>query len=302
MKWIARLMMLWLVVSLFSLSGCGGGGDDEETIPGLITNVGWVYDNLPADLSSSPLELVVWVYYDQAIAVADIESFTAIAPDGTRWTVPASNSRLGTGSRGRPYLSARLVHSQTPGRLPLAGTWAFSLKLKKGISSPYRLKFHEPGSSADATHPYVYAKEDYTPFTNPSQHVAALGRFTSYGYTVQYSSAGGGSISSTGLADVRSTFLNSEPTAYNMYCLLYDANNVDLGYTITEYSTTDRSSTGLVTSGGELSISAASTTGANGPVDLSQVKYIRFVYSDGAQFAPRAGFDFRSVSYLVPVN
>ncbi|MBJ6799032.1 hypothetical protein [Geomonas propionica] len=309
MKLLCRLVMLCFVGSLLVLSGCGGGGGDDKSVPGLVTSVGWVYNDLPADYSNNAIALNVWVYYDQAIAASEIEGFTATPPDGVgRWTVTANSNNTGTTSSGHPYLTAKLVNSNTPGQLPLAGTWTFTLRLKNGTTSSYRKQFHEPGSSAYATHPYVYVREEWTPYTNPSQYVPALGRFSTFGYTVQYSSVGGGSITSTGLANVRNEFFNAEPLAYNSSCWLYDTNNVYLGYTNFEYTTTDHSSTGLFASNGELAITPAATTattattGLIGPVDLSLVKYIRFVYYDGAQFAPAFGYDFRSVSYLVPVN
>ncbi|QWV95287.1 hypothetical protein KP004_08980 [Geomonas oryzisoli] len=300
MKLVVRLMMVLLFACTVTLYGCGGGGGDEESIDGLLRGVGWLYDNAPADLSSHDIGLGVWLYYDQTLATSDIQGFTVTAPDGGHWTVTATSNLFGT-TRNGPYVTGRLVNSNTPSRLPLAGTWTFTLRLKNGTISSIQKKFHEPGSSADATHPYVYVKEDWTPNSNTSQYVAALGRFSAYNYALQYS-AGVGSITSTGLANIRSMYFNAEPTAYNMYCWLYDANRVYLGYTITEYSASDHSSTGLVTPGGELAISAAATTGASGPVDLSLVKYIRFVYVDGAQFSPGYGYDYRSVSYLVPVN
>lgn len=298
-KLMFRLMMVCVVVSQLFLSGCGGGSDDPA--PKLITFVGWVYDNAPADLSSYSMGLSVRIYFTPLVLGSDIDSFIVTAADGTQWTVPVSTSYPST--TGQPYVTARLVSSRSTSVLPLAGSWSFALKLKNGTTSAsYRLKFHEPGSSVDATHPYVYAKEDWTPSINPSQYVAALGRFPTFGYSLQYSSAGGGAITSTGLPAVRSAFFAAEPTAYNMYCWLYDANNTYLGYTKSELTTQDGAISGLVTPSGELSITSAFKTGSDEPVDLALVKSIRFVYVDGAQFGAGALHDYRSISYLVPVN
>jgi hypothetical protein len=146
--------------------------------------------------------------------------------------------------------------------------------------------------------------EDWAPLTNASQYIAALSRFPPQGYTVQYSSANGGSITTVGLSATRTSFLAAEPNAYNLICWLYDANKGYLGRTNPEYSTLDHSGTNLITANGELSIIPASTTSSAGNVDLSKVKYIRFVCFDGAQYAPSSysTMDYRSISSLVVVN
>jgi Big-like domain-containing protein len=291
------------IVALFVLAGCGGGGSATSSNNSFITSVGWVYEDAAPDYvnNSSTCFLSVIVYYNESITAADIDSFGATAPNGWQWTISASNSQLSTSSSGRPYIGSRIYYGTNPYMMPLAGTWVFQLKLKNGQISSVQKSFHEPGSAADATHQYVYAAEDWTPSSDTSQYIAALGRFPEQGYTLQYSAANGGLITTTGLATVRTRFLAAQPHAYNMVCWLYDVNKAYLGYTITEFSPQDHSRTNLIDANGELSIVPASTASPSGQVDLSAVKYLRFVYFDGAQYEPSSysNMDYRSISPLV---
>lgn len=307
MGWMVRVMMVWVAALLFALPGCGGGDAATttpaatDTVDGLVTGMGWIYENVPSDLSTHPLGLRVFLYYSETVHVSDIDSFTVTAPTGETWTLPAATGRFETTSTGKGYMTGRLIFDGNS--FPLAGTWTAQVRLKDGSRSSYLQTLHEPGSATAASHQFVYARDDLSPDLDASQYVAALSRFPSQGYTVRYSATDGGSITTAGLAPVTARFLASEPAAYNMFCWLYDGNQSYLGYTIRQYAVPERSSTGLVTAVGELSITPASTTGASGPVDLSQVKYLRFVYQDGGQFAPNFdSFDYRSVSALVPVN
>jgi hypothetical protein len=300
---------------MVGLSGCGGGGGAASFVPGstaanLVTGVGWYFNNTAPDYFSSgaTCTLQASVYYDSSITSSDIASFTMTSPTGVHWTVPAANSQFGTSSSGKPYVAAALYYGQNRNTIPLAGTWTVTITLTNGqTSSPYQLTFHEPGSATAATHSYLYTQEDWTPSTNASEYVAALQRFPSAGYTVQYSAAQG-RITTTGLSAVNSAYLAAEPKAYNMNCWLYDANKVYLGRTTMQYSTVDHSSTNLIGADGELSIlpsaTVSATASANGQVDLSAVKYIRFVHYDGVQYVPLTygGLDQRSVSSFVPVS
>jgi predicted small lipoprotein YifL len=306
---VINVMLGLFVCVLFSITGCGSGGsastpDANKTAD--LTGFGWLFENTAPDYLSdgSTCSLNVNLYYSGPVAKDDIESFRVTSPTGWYWTVASSNSHFGTSSTGRPYIGARLVFGQNRQTFPLAGVWTVELKLKNGNYSSLQRTLHEPGSTADATHGFLYTKEDSTRSTDDSQYIAALGRFPSQGYGVQYSATGGGMITTTGLHGVRSSFLAAEPNAFNMYCWLYDANKVYLGYTITEYSTLNHSSSNLIGSDGELSILPASVMSTSGQVDLSRVKFIRFVVLDGAQFVPSSysNADYRSVSYLIPVN
>lgn len=307
---INALTGLFIFVSL-GLTGCGGGGGGGTATPStqgvnLLTSMGWFFDNTAPDFLNNGVtcSLNVDLIYNESIAVDKIESFTVTAPNGWYWTLPPSSGQFGTRSDGKPYFIVRLSDSGNPNTFPLAGNWTAEIKLKNGWTSSVNRAFHEPGSSADATHQFLYTAEDFTPSTNPSQYIASLGRFPSQGFTVQYSEDGGGEITTTGFSAIRSHFLAVELSAYNMWCWLYDANNQYLGVTVTEYSHTDHSDTGLIDAAGELLIKSSSTTSATGSVDLSTVKYIRIVYVDGAQFAPSSysNMDYRSVSALVTVN
>jgi hypothetical protein len=244
------------------------------------------------------------LYYSESITSDEIDSFSVTAPTGSKWTLASSNSQFGTSSTGKPYIGKTLLYSDNPQAFPLAGIWTAEIKLKDGKTLSFQKTLHEPGSTDDATHQYLYTKEDWAPSTNPSQYIAALNRFPSQGYTVQYSADDGGRITTTGFSAVRSSFLAAEPRAYNMYCWLYDADNTYLGVTNPEYSFFDHSGSNLISADGELSIVPASTTSSTGNVDLSKVKYIRFLYTDGAQYAPSSysNGDYRSISSLVTVN
>jgi hypothetical protein len=297
-----------LIVAALGLTGCGGGGSaaTPASVAGLITNVGWDFENSAPDYTNNLTTCIlnVYVYYSDSIALGDIVSFSMTAANGWVWTIPAQNFQAGTSSNGKSYVRAGMYYGENPNAFPLAGIWTAKIQLKNGQTSSFQLSLHEPGSSADATHQFLYTAEDWASSPNQSQYVAALARFPSQGYTAQYSSANGGSITTTGLAAVSTSYLAAEPRAYNMYCWLYDANKVYLGYTTRAYSTQDHSSTNLITAAGELAITPAATTSSTGAVDLSLVKYIRFVYTDGAQYAPSSysGWDERSISPLVAVG
>jgi hypothetical protein len=301
-----NVVMGLFIVVMFGLTGCGGGGSAATPAPSLITSVGLYFDNIAPDYTNNvtTCSLNITVYYSDSIAPADIESFSMTAANGWVWTIPSQNFQSGTSSSGKPYVRAGIYYGGNSYAFPLAGIWTARINLKNGQTSSLQITLHEPGSSAAATHQYLYSAEDWTPSTNQSQYIAALSRFPTQGYTVQYSAANGGKITTTGLAAVRAGFLASEPRAYNMFCWLYDVNNVYLGNTTRVYSTLDHSSTNLITFDGELSLTPAATTSPTGAVDLSLVKYIRFVYIDGAQYVPSSysNLDERSISPLVAVN
>jgi len=302
-----RAVVFGLSLALMTACGSGGGSgtssNNNNNNTSYITNVGWVYENAAPDYATnSPTCLMnIKVYYNESIAAADIDSFSVTAPVGWKWTIPASSSQFGTNSSGKPYIGSGIYYGTNSHIMPLSGTWTVQLNLKNGQNSSVQGSFHEPGSAATATHQYVYTAEDWTPSADASQYIAALGRFPGQGYTLQYSTANGGSITTTGLAAVRTSFLAAQPHAYNMVCWLYDVNNAYLGYTIPEYSALDHSKTSLIDASGELSIAPASTVSASGQVDLSTVKYLRFVYFDGAQYAPSSysNMDYISISSLV---
>ena len=299
----ANVVMGIFIVTLLVLAGCGGSGSATSSNNSFITSVGWVYEDAAPDYTNNgpTCFLSIKVYYNESIAAADIDSFGVTAPNGWQWTIPASNSQLGTSNSGKPYIGSSIYYGTNTHMMPLAGTWVFQLKLKNGQISSVQKSFREPGSTADATHQFVYAAEDWTPSLDTSQYIVALGRFPEQGYTLQYSSANGGLITTTGLDAVRTRFLAAQPHAYNMVCWLYDVNKAYLGYTITEFSPQDHSRTNLIDTNGELSIVSASTASPSGQVDLSAVKYLRFVYVDGAQFEPSSysNMDYRSISPLV---
>jgi hypothetical protein len=302
-NYITKLLASLSAVLFLGLFGCGsggGGGTGVAEIPGLVTGAGWSFTNNAPDYSSNATcDLRLSVYYSPTLTAADIDTFTLTSADGQRWTATTSKA-FGTDTNNRPYISGQFYYGANAAAFPLAGIWTVQLKLKNGNTSTLTKTLHEPGSSAAATHSYVYTPEDYTP-TDGSLYTAGLRRFPSQGYTLSYSYTDNKLIS-TGLASVRSEFIATEPKAYNMLCWLYDADNTYLGYTTREYSAVDHTSSGLIDNG-ELSLIAAATTGSTGYVDLSRVKYIRFVYVDGAQFAPTsyANYDWVSVSALIPV-
>ncbi|MGD0822557.1 MAG: hypothetical protein ABSA71_17630 [Desulfomonilia bacterium] len=309
---ITRALVTLFILCL--LVGCGGGGggttatNTSTESASSITGMGWYFENSALDYynNGSTCTLKVFLYYSESITTDDIESVSVTAPNGSRWSIALSNSPFGTSSTGKPYIIGSLLYSDNPNAFPLAGIWTVEITLKEGKTLSFQRTLHEPGSTDDATHQYLYTKEDWAPSTNPSQYIAALSRFPSQGYTVQYSADDGGSITTTGFSAVRSSFLAAEPRAYNMYCWLYDANYTYLGRTNPEYSTLDHSSTNLITADGEIFIVPASTisSAGSGYVDLSKVKYIRFVNTDGAQYAPSSysSIDYRSISSLVALN
>lgn len=307
---VFKVLMGFYVILLFGMAGCGGGGGAGASATpsqsaSLLTEVGWFFDNIAPDLSGngSTCFLNVTLYCHESIAVDDIESFSITAPTGWRWTVPSTNRQLGTSSSGKSYISGKIWYGENPNAFPLAGIWTAAIKLKSGQTSSLQLTLHEPGSAADATYRYLYTKEDWEPSVNPTQYIAALARFPSQGYTLQYSAADGGKITSGGLSVVRTSFQAAEPRAYNLLCWLYDADGSYLGRTNPAYSPQDHSGTNLIADG-ELSIIPASTVSSTGQVDLSRVKYVRFVWTDGAQYAPSSysKIDYRSISALVAVN
>jgi hypothetical protein len=307
-KTVVNILLL-LAVATFGLAGCGGGGGGTSTPApndALLKSVGGYFANFSPDLSTTGATcfLDFALYYDESIATGDIDSLVMTAPDGNwHWTFAAPDIPFKTSSSGKPYIGAGVYYGANPEAFPLSGLWTFRLNLKSGVTATKQAYLHEPGNSADATHQFLYTKEDWTPLTNALQYVAALSRFPAEGFTANYSSANGGSIATVGLAPVRATFLANEPHAYNSYCWLYDANKTYLGYTVTEYSVVNRSNSGLMAANGELSITPALTVNSTGTVNLSNVKYLRIVYQDGAQYAPAsyANFDYRSASALVPV-
>jgi len=299
-----KLIMWCYVFTLFCLMGCGGGSDSNDSKASLLKGMGWYIDNTAPDYynDGSTCSMNVFLYYQESVAFNEIESFKISAPNGWVWQFTTSNMRTGTNGAGTPYVGGRLIFGGNPQAFPLAGIWTAEIKLKSGSISSFQRTIHEPGSAAAATYKYLFTKEDWTQ-TDPAQYIAALGRFPSQGYTVNFSAADGGKITTSDLASVRADFLAAEPAAFNMYCWLYDADNNYLGYTYTEYSILDHSKTSLIGGDGELTILPASSIFASGTADLSKVKYIRFVYADGAQFAPAySTYDYRSISSLIAVN
>lgn len=284
--------------SLFLLAGCGGG-DSTATPVTVLKRVGWMFDNVPSDIvpSGDNSILNVRLYYDESIPQDQIDGIVITSPTGAYWT---PNLSFSTSSNGSPCLVATLVFSNREA-IPLAGTWSFHVKLKNIPTYPFEMSLHEPGSTASASRPYLYTKEDWSPVF-PGGYVAALARYPSQGYQVQYSPDNGGKISSIGMSAVRTAYLWSEQRKYNSYIWLFDANKNYLGMTTNEYATSDHASTDLITSAGELSIVPATTNVSVAPVNLADVKYLRFVMTDGAQYAPDYNYDYRSVSSLVPVN
>lgn len=308
---VINLVVGLLIVALLGLTGCGGGGSAASpastgTANNLITSVGWLYENAAPDYSNNGQTCLfnVALYYSESIAATDIDSLIVSAPNGWEWTIPSTNSQFGTSSTGKPYISGQFSFGDNPHAFPLAGTWYFMLRLKNGQISTVQRILHEPGSSTSATHQYLYTGEDWAPSTNSSQYVASLDRFPSQGYTLHYAAGDGGTITTTGLSAAMSSYLAAEPRAYNMVCWLYDANKSYLGYSTTEFSPQDHSRTSLITDDGELLIVPTSTLSSTGQIDLSTVKYLRFVFLDGAQYAPASysNADYRSLSSLVPVN
>jgi len=307
---ITRALATLFILCL--LAGCGGSSG-SKTVPAnsetesLISFVGWYFENTAPDYfnNGATCSLVMLLYYSESITKDDMESASITAPNGTQWAGTLSSSNFSSSSTGKPYIiTDRLLYKDNPQTFPLAGTWTAEIILKNGKSSSFKRTFHEPGSSDDATHTYLYTQEDWMPSTNPSQYIAALYRFPSQGYTIQYSADNGGRITSTGFSAVRSSFLTDEPRTYNMYCWLFDASTNYLGRSNPEYSMIDHSGTNLITADGEMLITPASTISTTGNVDLSKVKYIRIVNIDGGQYAPlsHSSFDNRSVSSFITVN
>lgn len=301
-------ILFWSV--LMVMGGCGSGGgalsEDSGEDTGLITGVGWFFQNSPADMdpNGATCLLTIQLGYNPSLSASDIESWSVISPDGVRWNIPLAESSTGTFTSGDPFVARRLYYGANRAILPLAGTWTVILRLKDGKSSLLQGDLAEPGSDATPTHSYVYSPEEWTPPANSPDYIAALKRIPAQGYTATYSAAGAGKITTTGFAAVKSAYFAAEPVAYNFYCLLFDQDNKYLGYTGTAYSLNDHSPTALLTPQGELSIAQEAVTFDNGAVDLSRVKYLRVVASDGAQFAPSGTLRMRygSISGLVPVN
>lgn len=304
---VLTVVMGLFIAVLLGLAGCGGGGGSTTNSESnsLITSVGCLFNNAAPDFSNNgpTCYLSIHMYYNESISADDIDSLRIIAPNGWQWPIPVSSSQSVTNSSGKPYISINIYYGAVPQMMPLAGTWIFQLKLKDGQISSIEKTLHEPGSAANATHQYVYAAEDWSPWPDTSQYIAALGRFPAQGYTLQYSIVNGGVITSTGLAAIRASFLTAQPHAYNMICLLYDGYNTYLGQTIPEFSPQDHSRTDLITANGELLITSASTVSKEGLLNLSDVRYLRFVYFDGAQYEPSSysKMDYRSISPLVGV-
>jgi hypothetical protein len=304
------VVMLLFVVAVFGLAGCGGGSSSTtsaETKASLLTSAVWYFDNSAPDFlnNGSTCLLNVQLYYSESIASDEIDSFSITAPNGWHWTIASPNIPFNNSSNGKPIIGASMSYGENPHLFPLAGNWTAMIKLKTGETSSIQRSLNEPGNSSEATHLYLYTKEDWAPpSTNSSQYIAALGRFPSQGYTVQYTSTDGGSITTTGFSATMSSFLAAEPNAYNLSCWLYDANKNYLGYTNPEYSTLDHSRTNLVTALGELSITPAATISSAGIIDLKTVRYIRIVYLDGAQYAPSSysNMGYRSISELIAVH
>jgi hypothetical protein len=289
------------------MAGCGGGGSSSsDGSARALTSVNWYFENRAPDLSSNGATcvLVVEPSYSETIAQSDIAAFTLTSPNGWHWTINAPNIRFRTTSTGKEVISTSFYFGQNPQAFPLAGTWTAALVLTDGSTSTLQKTFREPGNPAEATHPYLFTQDDWTPSTSQQEYVSALMRFPAAGYSVQYSSTDGGKITTTGLAPVMTSYLQAEPRAYNLSCWLYDQNKTYIGSTTTEYSNFDHTPSSLIT-GGELSIVPAATTSATASanVDLGSVKFIRVVSRDGAQFTPASygKYDYRSISSLVPV-
>lgn len=295
-----------LFLASVGLYGCGGsGGYGAFADANALKSVGWYYENIAPDFfnNGSTCYLTLNLYLTDSVSAADIDSFIIREPNGGEWNIPASG-RQAVSSSGTTYFPLRLKFEPSPA-FPLAGVWTMTAKLKDGRASSIEKTLHDPGNSAEAIYRYLYSSEDWAPSTNQSQYVPALKRFPAVGYLLQYSSADGGKITTTGFSTVRAAYLVAEPKAYNMYCWLYDENKSYLGYTISAYSGTDHSGSSLIAHDGELTIDPAATTAASsgGSIDLSRVKYVRVVEVDGAQFAPQSYsyFDNLSVSSLISV-
>lgn len=290
----------------------GGGGSSSTTTQSesasLITGFGWYFENSAPDYlkDGTTCSLHVLVYYNDSITKDDIDNLSVTAPNGVKWSIPSSNIYFYTTSTGKQYASDTLRYSINPYSFPLAGTWIAEITLNDGKTASFNTTFHEPGSNDPATHQYVYTKEDWGPSTYTAEYVAALYRFSSQGFAVQYSPNDGGKITTTGFSTVMSSYLSSEPRAYNMYIWLYDSSNTYLGVTTPEYFLIDHSNTNLINLDGEISITPASTISSSntGNIDLSKVKYIRIVNTDGKQYEPSkySGMDYLSISSLITVN
>lgn len=317
-----RFTAIVVILSVLCLSaGCGGGGggssrhaetnsntdaDTSTESTGSITGLEWFFINAEPDYFGPTCLLSVTLHYSASITSDQIESFTFTAPTGDEWTIPSYEYVLFGSDNNENNFAMMYLAFSNPDAFPLAGIWTVKINLKDGSALSFQESFHEPGSCADATHKYLYTKEDWAPVEDVSQYIPALGRFPSQGYAVHYSSESSGNISTQGFSGVLEGYQNAEPRAFNMYCDLFDADLNYIGITVMRYSILDHSSTNLITSEGELSIVPESTlsfTGA-GYVDLSTVKYIRIVNTDGAQYTPSsyATFDYCSISSLIEVN
>lgn len=307
MKYRLRTFMAWgLVFAFLILQACGGGGDSAPAEANALRAIGWVYENLSPDLlnDGSTCCLSVYFHLTDTVSSTDVDRLRITAPDGLRWSIPASDLQPRISSKGE-FFQVLLSNSNNRHSLPLAGTWTMTATLKDGRASTLQKTFHDPGTSSQATYQYVHTAEDWTPTNDPWRYAPVPRRFPSTDYSVNYFTAQG-KITTTGFAAARAAHLATEPAVYNMNCWLYDQNDNYLGYTIAAFSLEDHTATGLLAEDGELSIVSASTSsdGSGAPVDLSRVRYIRIVEVDGAQFVPQSygGYDHLAVSARVPVD
>ncbi|UFS70180.1 hypothetical protein LPW11_20185 [Geomonas sp. RF6] len=301
-RFLCNVMLLFVV--LCALAGCGGGGggaSSSSSSSGVITGVAWSFENESPDLSGNVATcyLNVQVKCSPSIAASDIANWAVTAPTGWGWRISGANSAKGITSNGTPYIAAGMWYGADINAFPLAGNWKVTIVLANGEVSSYDFVMQEPGSTANATHDFLYTPEDSTPFF-PAQYIAALKRFPAEGCTFNFT---GNSVVSSGFASAAASYLAAEPRAYNLYLWLYDGNFSYVGYSQPVYSLTDHSASALMTPDGEISLTPASVTTSTGAVDLSQVRYVRVIAVDGGQF-PLSGallFHYRSISAPVPV-
>ncbi|MBJ6725540.1 hypothetical protein [Geomesophilobacter sediminis] len=299
MKRNAMGWVMLLTAGLLALvAGCGSPDNSSDGLDRrFITSATYLYENVPSDTGSDAVRMYFIPSYSSTIASTDIDRIN-ISNDGSgaTWNIPATAidpSAFGTGTVSLP-----LINSANPHAFPVGGTWTVRMRLKNGEVSALWGPFHEPGTLNAATHRYLYAAEDWTPPTaNQSDYVPLLGRFPTTGVSFTYSTdtSGTGTITSSGFAAANAAFLAAQPTAYNFYCLLYDANGAYLGVSSLQYKKADHTSTGLLGTDGEISFAAAMTSNAS--LDLSTVKLLRIVYLDGAQFQAINPGAYQMVSY-----